>query len=154
MKQNLAESWDFEIVLYLSIYISNNLPLATIHFRMRQLNFSMMCCRFSAGIDSMISLTWSFIWQIVAAILFCWFNLSYNPKDKNVRDSDLVNVEAKWIPTSARTVSRESEPTLNSHLWCVCRCSILHEHTTRSKYRKNPQKRFSEVFRGIFLWFP
>jgi len=59
MKQKLVESWDFVVLLHLSIYFSNNLHLATIQFRMRRLNSPMKRCRISAGIDSMISLTWS-----------------------------------------------------------------------------------------------
>jgi len=109
MKQKLAESWDLNFLLHLSVYLSNNLALATIQFRMRLLNFPMTRCRISRGIDTMICLTWLFIWLIVAGI-FSWFNLSYNPKDKNVTDSDLVNVGDKKILTSTRSVSRESDP--------------------------------------------
>ena len=82
MKQILAESWDFEILLHLSFYFSTILLLAIIW--MRRLNSPIMRCRISTGIDTMISLTCSFIWIIVACIFFNWFHLSYNPKDKNV----------------------------------------------------------------------
>ena len=36
--------------------------------------------RISRGIDTMISLTWSFIWLIVAGIFFTWFHIT--PKMK------------------------------------------------------------------------
>ena len=59
MKQKLVASWDFVVLLQLSIYFSNNLHLATIQFWIRRLNSAMTHSRISAGSDSMISLTCS-----------------------------------------------------------------------------------------------
>ena len=71
IKQKLTKSWDFKFLLHLSIYFSNILLLATMEFRMPRLNSLMTRYRISTGIDSMIFLTCSFIWLIVAGIFSC-----------------------------------------------------------------------------------
>ena len=59
-----------------------NPPLTSIQFLMQRLNSPMTLCIFSAGIDVMISLTYSFIWLIVTGF-FYWSHLSHNPKDNS-----------------------------------------------------------------------
>ena len=58
---------------------------------------------------------------------FCWFNLSYNPKDKNLSGSDLVGPNEFWLQRDQFLAKAILQP-LHSHLLCVCRCSMLHEH--------------------------
>ena len=78
MKQKLQLRFQsFITCIYLLL---NNPPLATIQFRMRRHNSPMALYRVSAAIDTMISLTCSFTWLIVANFFF-WFHLSYNPKN-------------------------------------------------------------------------
>ena len=77
--KNYLKAEILKFFLQVSIYFSNNPPLSTIKFWMRQLNFPMTRCRIAAGIDSMISLTCSFICLIVAG-LFSWFIFNITPK--------------------------------------------------------------------------
>ena len=69
----------------------------------------------------------NFIWLIVI------WTFSFS-KDKIVRGSDLVNVEAKWILISARSVSGESDPSTTSLLFSICVLVLLPAWTqTRSE---------------------
>ena len=91
------------------------LPLATIQFRIRRLNSSMMHCRISARINSMIFLICSFIWKNVAGFISC-FNHSKNTKHKNpiaqrlnVAPAHRYKMAMEWLKDVSQSVSRGSD---------------------------------------------
>ena len=131
MKQKLAESWDFKVLLHLSIYFSNNIHLATIQFRMRRLNSPMTRSRILAGSDLMISLTLS----LALARHDCYGNQRKIPR----KDSENLSWRFSWY--FERACVHEG--------WTSARTSKMAKEWLKNRFPENLISLKSE-----FIWHP
>ena len=104
MKQKVAESWDFKILLHLSIYFSNILLLATIEFE----------CDGSIPAEFQQELIrWS-LW------LAPWHSVGMTVMVTKETDVEMLQ---KNFP--------EEFPDISTFEWVLCSCRMEHRHTHR-----------------------